>query len=204
MDVERLIESTGKKRRLPVRRVTYASVLANCPTSKAEMLDALHRVRSPDATAEEVRTVLRQLTRALPRAGLHRGHATWREPPGAVLHHALWAERQSRMARMTRAETAEAVLWAMAYGPHDVWMRNRLGWAFTRGGIISHWAFLDLDSDPDEIADSLFRLDALYLARLTVPEMGADELVELVKRIRAELDLPVEHWKDENLMDVLQ
>lgn len=108
------------------------------------------------------------------------------------------------MARMTRTETADAVLKIMAGGEHEFWLRNRISWAFTQGGIISRWAFLDLDGEPDEITEGLFRLDSLYLARFAAPEMGLDELVELVVRIRAELDLDFEQWRDEDLVGVLE
>lgn len=204
MDFERLIELAGRKRLFPVHRVTYARVSADCPLSTAEMLEVLFRIRSPDATAAEVRTLLRRLTHALPRAGLHLSRSTWCEPPDNVLRDALWCERQSRIARMTRTEAADAVLKVMAGGEQEFWLRNRLGWAFLQGGIISRWAFLDLDGDPDEIAEGLFRLDALYLARLAAPEMGVDELAELVERIRADLDQDSVRWKDEDLMGVLE
>ncbi len=203
MSFDQLLAIAGRKRRFPTRRITYAQMATERPLSDAEMLDALRRVRSPGVTASQVRTLLRQLIRVLPRAGLHR-QSTWREPPEAVLRYALWAERQSRLARMSSAETADAVLWAMVSGPFDVWTRNRLGWAFTQGGIISHWHFLDLEEDPEEVAAGLFRLDALYLARLATPEMNAGELVDLVNHIRATLDSDFERWKDENLLGVLQ
>lgn len=67
-----------------------------------------------------------------------------------------------------------------------------------------HSFFLDLDGNPDEIAEGLLRLDSLYLARLAAPEMGLDELVELVVRIRAEFDQDGERWRDEDLMGVLE
>jgi hypothetical protein len=204
MDFERLIELAGRKRPFPVRRISYAGLLADCPMSKAEMLDALLCVRSPDATAAKVRTTLRRLTHALPRAGFHLHRFTWDGPPEAVLRDALRCERTSRMARLTRTEAADAVLRIMAGGEREFWLRNRLGWAFTQGGIISRWAFLDLDGDADEIAEGLFRLDALYLARLAAPEMGVDELVELVVRIRADHDRDFERWRDEDLMGVLE
>lgn len=205
MNLERLIELAGKRRPPATHRVTYAQVLACCPLSKAEMLDALTFIRDPKATAVEVRTSLRQLTRALPRAGLHRRRNAWRGTPDAVLQHALRSERQSRMSRMTRTETADALVRIMAGGPHEFWLTNRLGWAFTQlGKPVYRWGYPKLDGDPDEIADGLFRLDAAYHARLAAPEMGIDELVGLVVRIKADIDLDFEHWRDEDLIGVLE
>lgn len=202
MDLERLIVLAGRWRPFPVRRITYARVLAGLPITEAEAVDILRRIRRRDADPAEVRTLLHRLLRALPRSGLHLGRSAWCDPPEQVWHDAVRAERRVRMARMTRAETSDAVLRITAGGEHEFWLRNRLGWTFTQGGPL-RWRFHDLDGDPDEIANGLFRLDALYLDRLAAPEMAPDELVGLVAHHRADLDKDWLLWRDENLLGVL-
>jgi hypothetical protein len=99
MDVERLIELAGRKQLFPVRRVTYARVLAECPLSKTEMLDMLARVRSPDATAAGMRTLLRRLMQALPWAGLHRGRLAQGQSPEI----GCWTFSRVKRRKMTSA-----------------------------------------------------------------------------------------------------